>query len=131
MRSPELTAGIRRVKGAKELGVRVGNWLSTDEAKAPLASDIGNAPRHAHSRLLPTEYFAIRHLRFIAWPAAITRKLEYSVENARAAEVPPTKGFRYSQMVTRKLIHTFADYSCLFAQRLPMIVAHDMNIPVG
>jgi hypothetical protein len=34
--SPELAAGIRRVKGAKNLGVRIGNWLSIDEAKALL-----------------------------------------------------------------------------------------------
>ena len=25
--SPELAAGIRRVKGAKKLGIRLGNWL--------------------------------------------------------------------------------------------------------
>src|ERR1043166_5241568 len=32
--SPELAAGIRRVKGAKKLGVRLGNWLSASEARA-------------------------------------------------------------------------------------------------
>jgi site-specific recombinase XerD len=32
--SPELAAGIRRVKGAKKLGVRLGNWLSANEARA-------------------------------------------------------------------------------------------------
>jgi hypothetical protein len=26
--SPELAAGIRRVKGARRLGVRLGNWLT-------------------------------------------------------------------------------------------------------
>lgn len=31
--SPELTAGIRRVKGAKKLGVRLGNWLTAEEAR--------------------------------------------------------------------------------------------------
>jgi site-specific recombinase XerD len=31
--SPELAAGIRRVKGLKRLGVRLGNWLSPDEAR--------------------------------------------------------------------------------------------------
>jgi site-specific recombinase XerC len=31
--SPELAAGIRRVKGVKQLGFRLGNWLSTDQAK--------------------------------------------------------------------------------------------------
>ena len=32
--SPELAAGIRRVKGAKKLGVRLGNWLTRDEARS-------------------------------------------------------------------------------------------------
>ena len=29
--SPDLAAGIRRVKGAKRLGVRIGNWLTVDQ----------------------------------------------------------------------------------------------------
>ena len=32
--SPDLAAGIRRVKGPKNLGVRLGNWLTADQAKA-------------------------------------------------------------------------------------------------
>ena len=32
--SPELAAGIRRVKGAKKLGVRFGHWLTCDEARS-------------------------------------------------------------------------------------------------
>jgi integrase len=32
--SPELAAGIRRVKGAKRLGRRVGNWLTLDQARS-------------------------------------------------------------------------------------------------
>ena len=31
--SPELAASIRRVKGLKKLGVRLGNWLTADEAR--------------------------------------------------------------------------------------------------
>jgi integrase len=31
--SPDLAAGIRRVKGAKKFGVRVGNWLTAEQAK--------------------------------------------------------------------------------------------------
>jgi len=31
--SPELAAGIRRVKGAKKLGMRLGNWLTVTEAR--------------------------------------------------------------------------------------------------
>ena len=34
--SPELAAGIQRVKGAKRLGLRIGNWLSTEQAKTLL-----------------------------------------------------------------------------------------------
>jgi site-specific recombinase XerD len=32
--SPELAAGIRRVKGSKKLGIRLGNWLTVNEARA-------------------------------------------------------------------------------------------------
>jgi site-specific recombinase XerD len=31
--SPELAAGIQRVKGAKKLGARLGNWLTVDECR--------------------------------------------------------------------------------------------------
>ena len=31
--SPDLAAGIRRVKGAKKLGMRLGNWLTVTEAR--------------------------------------------------------------------------------------------------
>lgn len=31
--SPDLAGGIRRVKGVKKLGVRLGNWLTADEAR--------------------------------------------------------------------------------------------------
>jgi hypothetical protein len=32
--SLELAAGIRRVKGAKRLGVRIGNWLTIEQARS-------------------------------------------------------------------------------------------------
>ena len=42
--SPELVAGIRRVKGAKKVGMRLGNWLTAEEAKALLnAADVQTA----------------------------------------------------------------------------------------
>lgn len=40
--SPDLAAGIRRVKGAKRLGVRVGNWLTAEEGKRLLAAETGD-----------------------------------------------------------------------------------------
>jgi site-specific recombinase XerD len=39
--SPDLAAGIRRVKGAKRLGVRVGNWLSAEQGRLLLATSAG------------------------------------------------------------------------------------------
>jgi len=36
--SPELAAGIRRVKGVRRIGVRVGNWLTAEQGKRLLAS---------------------------------------------------------------------------------------------
>jgi hypothetical protein len=35
--SPELAAGIRRVKGVRWIGVRVGNWLTVEQSKRLLA----------------------------------------------------------------------------------------------
>ncbi len=32
--SPDLAAGIRRVKGVKKLGVRLGNWLTAEQGEA-------------------------------------------------------------------------------------------------
>ena len=34
--SPDLAAGIRRVRGAKRLGVRIGSWLTVDQSKTLL-----------------------------------------------------------------------------------------------
>ena len=33
--SPDLAAGIRRIKGAKRLGIRIGNWLTVDPVQVP------------------------------------------------------------------------------------------------
>lgn len=31
--SPDLAAGIRRIKGAKKIGVRLGNWLTAEQSQ--------------------------------------------------------------------------------------------------
>ena len=36
--NPDLAAGIRRVKGAKRLGMRLGNWLTADQGRSLLAA---------------------------------------------------------------------------------------------
>ncbi len=43
--SPDLAAGIRRVKGAKRLGVRVGNWLTVEQGRKLLAVHSGKQLR--------------------------------------------------------------------------------------
>jgi integrase len=43
--SPELAAGIRRVKGMRRIGVRVGNWLTAEQGKRLLASMNRESPR--------------------------------------------------------------------------------------
>jgi integrase len=43
--SPELAAGIRRVKGVKQLGCRAGNWLNRDQARLLLERSDGEGLR--------------------------------------------------------------------------------------
>ena len=38
--APELAAGIARVKSAKSLGIRIGNWLSARQAQTPFGQNI-------------------------------------------------------------------------------------------
>ena len=68
--SPELAAGIARVKGAKRLGIRIGNWLTADQGKALLQCSRSETQRGKREHailavllgcgLLPAEIVAIR-----------------------------------------------------------------------
>jgi integrase len=40
--SPELAAGIRRVKGVRRIGVRLGNWLTADQGRSLLLKASGD-----------------------------------------------------------------------------------------
>ena len=50
--SPELEAGIRRVKGAKKLGIRLGNWLTACQAKALLEAPNPGSVRGKRDRAI-------------------------------------------------------------------------------
>ena len=50
--SPDLAAGIRRVKGVRRLGVRVGNWLTAEEGKKLLGAESADTLRARHNRAL-------------------------------------------------------------------------------
>src|SRR5262245_26400511 len=52
--SPELAAGIRRVKGVKKLGVRLGNWLPANEARALWQSPDAETRPRKECWLLPS-----------------------------------------------------------------------------
>src|SRR5436305_641422 len=43
--SPELAAGIRRVKGVRRLGVRLGNWLTSEQGRRLLERSTPSTPR--------------------------------------------------------------------------------------
>jgi integrase len=43
--SPELAAGIRRVKGVRRLGVRPGNWLTSEQGRRLLEHSTPSTPR--------------------------------------------------------------------------------------
>jgi site-specific recombinase XerD len=50
--SPELAAGIRRVKGAKTLGIRLGNWLTATEGKVLLEAPDASLVRGKRDRAM-------------------------------------------------------------------------------
>src|SRR5450432_2164954 len=50
--SPELAAGIRRVKGAKRLGVRIGNWLTVDQSRTLLDKRLSDGLRGKRDRAI-------------------------------------------------------------------------------
>ena len=43
--SPELAVGIRRVKGVRRIGVRLGNWLTADQGRSLLLNSQGDSLR--------------------------------------------------------------------------------------
>jgi integrase len=43
--SPELAAGIRRVKGVRRIGVRLGNWLTPEQGRRLLDSEVPSTAR--------------------------------------------------------------------------------------
>jgi site-specific recombinase XerC len=50
--SPDLAAGIRRVKGVKKIGVRLGNWLTTEQSQTLWQSPNGDRLKEKRDRAL-------------------------------------------------------------------------------
>jgi integrase len=52
--SPELAAGIRRVKGVRRLGVRLGNWLTPEQGRRLLEHSTPSTPRALRDHAMVT-----------------------------------------------------------------------------
>jgi len=50
--SPELAAGMKRVKGVKQLGVRVGNWLTAEQGRSLVEAPTLETPRGKRDRAI-------------------------------------------------------------------------------
>jgi integrase len=50
--SPDLAAGIRRVKGARRLGVRIGNWLTVEEGRRLIGAFGMLTPKQRRNRAM-------------------------------------------------------------------------------
>ena len=50
--SPDLAAGIRRVKGARRLGVRIGNWLTVEEGRRLVGAFGALTPKERRNRAM-------------------------------------------------------------------------------
>ena len=50
--SPDLAAGIRRVKGARRLGIRIGNWLTADEGRRLIRAFGTLTPKERRNRAM-------------------------------------------------------------------------------
>ncbi len=61
--SPDLAAGIRRVKGVRRLGVRVGNWLTAEEGKKLLGAETADSLRDLGERVGDHALTEIRRLQ--------------------------------------------------------------------
>ena len=56
--SPDLAAGIRRVKGAKKFGVRIGNWLTAAQGACSKCLIAGHCEELGITRWLPCSWVA-------------------------------------------------------------------------
>jgi integrase len=50
--SPELAAGIRRVKGVRRIGVRLGNWLTPEQGRRLLEATTPSSPRELRDQAM-------------------------------------------------------------------------------
>ena len=65
--SPDLAAGIRRVKGAKKIGVRLGNWLTEEQSRCLLRAPNAGSLKGRRDRAILALLLGCG-LRLARWP---------------------------------------------------------------
>ena len=75
--SPDLAAGIRRVKGVRRLGVRVGNWLTAEEGKKLLCTETTSTLRGLRNR-------GLLQGNFVTQKELVPRYVHYVIRTPRA-----------------------------------------------
>lgn len=87
--SPELAAGIRRVKGSKRLGVRLGNWLTADQARSLWQLPNAGMLKSRRDRAILAVYLpagsASRTVRSYARPFPASRRRQNNISAANSA----------------------------------------------
>jgi len=90
--SPDLAAGIRRVKGAKKLGIRLGNWLTVDEARSLWQLPNRNTVKGKRDRAIrPRKIFRCVCRKGTVWGTEITGKVVWHVVKEYAARLGVSK----------------------------------------
>jgi hypothetical protein len=82
--SPELAAGITRVKGIKQPGFRGGNWLSAERSSEVLKQSRNDGMRAKRGQL--TIALQIRLLRILSLPQLTLSGLFSSIELVMASD---------------------------------------------
>src|ERR1019366_2554184 len=75
--SPELAAGIGRVKGAKRLGTRIGNWLTSDQCRSLLRAPCRDSLRGKRDRAIVADLIGKgKHIRTVPMPGWVKRAID-------------------------------------------------------
>jgi site-specific recombinase XerD len=130
--SPELAAGIRRVKGVKKLGVRLGNWLSATDARAFWQSPDVQTLKGKRDRAIIDLVGKGGHVRTVPVPGRVKQFLD---EWFTAARITSGKLFRcvcrsgtvWGDGMTEKVVWHVVK---MHAKKLeiPKVAPHDLRI---
>jgi integrase len=83
--SPELAAGIRRVKGVRRIGVRLGNWLTPEQGRRLLTCAMPSTARELRDQAMVAMLIGCGLRRAEFWPYALS-----AFSNARNTGSSPT-----------------------------------------